>query len=849
MMISTRRFVLSAALVWASGCSFTSDFERFVDDPSFGTDGGGQDGGPGEDAGMIDGGPVMDAGEDAGPTDAGVDGANEEDAGPDACIPTEESEDFCNMVDDDCDTRVDEDVDLENDPENCGECFNTCDAPSVTSEGVCVAGVCDAVCLENIDECVGEDGLFCDTDLTRLANCGSCGNNCSLVPNATATCEADILGGYDCAIQTCSDGWVDCDSGIAGCEVQLGTVQNCQGCGDACPELPRTNRSCGASGCEYSCVEGWVDCDTDIGDPTGNGCEIQLGTTANCLACGDACNVGAGEVCTESGCQSSCPAATPTDCSGACVDLQTDPSYCGSCTTSCSPGQDSTAICSSGACVYTCVDGFADCDGDVGSGASGNGCETQLGTVSDCATCGDSCSSTNTAEQWACDTSGSGASSNTCVSSCAAGAALCGGNCTFLVQHYEDTDGDSYGTNLLSDLVCPGLSGIAYVDGDCAPTDSGVYPGAPEMCDRVDQDCDGFVDEGQLVAGPPVVMSSSVRVPERFDLDYEAGYFVATAVSATDGAYVAFYDYPDESPRGEFTVPPDELSGIDSVSACVTDRGEAVVVWATTEQVVVYDLNRGSSLARVSHPSTEPSGSLGRIGSPFARCVARDGTIWVTVVSRFRTAIFGATIDETNLLILDETGDVIGGEWRDIGGGTVNGLAMGYDLGADAAVIAQSVSNRGVGSILLQKFTERNERVGDGTISVTGATRLDLAWDDDSRLWALGYLASGRVRYQRFNGSFVLVGGTVVVSSAGGYQGVGAAGDGNFASVLTSGTSSWTFARYNAGDARAYTDSLGTVTGVGGTDIAGLADGGEVRYLTTITPYRGEPSYMPIQCR
>lgn len=55
--------------------------------------------------------------------------------------------------------------------------------------------------------------------------------------------------------------------------------------------------ACVAGSCVISaCDEGWVNCDDD----GANGCETQLGTTAHCLACDDACT--SGGVCLPSGC-------------------------------------------------------------------------------------------------------------------------------------------------------------------------------------------------------------------------------------------------------------------------------------------------------------------------------------------------------------------------------------------------------------------------------------------------------------------------------------------------------------------------------------------------------------------
>lgn len=38
--------------------------------------------------------------------------------------------------------------------------------------------------------------------------------------------------------------------------------------------------------------------------------------------------------------------------------------------------------------------------------------------------------------------------------------------------------------------------GVSAADGDCDDEDGWVRPGLPEWCDRIDNNCDGTVDEG-----------------------------------------------------------------------------------------------------------------------------------------------------------------------------------------------------------------------------------------------------------------------------------------------------------------------------------------------------------------
>jgi hypothetical protein len=60
--------------------------------------------------------------------------------------------------------------------------------------------------------------------------------------------------------------------------------------------------------------------------------------------------------------------------------------------------------------------------------------------------------------------------------------------------YYKDFDGDGYGTEqtyLYSPVQPPGHIGIP---GDCDDNDSGIFPGAEELCDGLDNDCNGIPD-------------------------------------------------------------------------------------------------------------------------------------------------------------------------------------------------------------------------------------------------------------------------------------------------------------------------------------------------------------------
>ena len=61
---------------------------------------------------------------------------------------------------------------------------------------------------------------------------------------------------------------------------------------------------------------------------------------------------------------------------------------------------------------------------------------------------------------------------------------------------YRDYDLDGYGDAKFTTKACKAPPGYAVVAGDCHNGDKTIYPGAPELCDGKDNNCNGVVDEG-----------------------------------------------------------------------------------------------------------------------------------------------------------------------------------------------------------------------------------------------------------------------------------------------------------------------------------------------------------------
>ncbi len=171
------------------------------------------------------------------------------------------------------------------------------------------------------------------------------------------------------------------------------------------------------------------------------------------------------------------------------------------------------------------ADGDADGYGDPDSAVQA--CDVPTGHVSDDTDCDDTAADVNPGEQEQCDEVDHDCDADSgLLDDDADGWAVCEGDCddgdaainrgavewsdevdndcddevdeddaTGASTWYADVDADSYGDEDSAYLACEQPSGHVADAGDCDDTDGAVNPGATELCDAVDNDCDGDIDE------------------------------------------------------------------------------------------------------------------------------------------------------------------------------------------------------------------------------------------------------------------------------------------------------------------------------------------------------------------
>jgi parallel beta-helix repeat protein len=97
--------------------------------------------------------------------------------------------------------------------------------------------------------------------------------------------------------------------------------------------------------------------------------------------------------------------------------------------------------------------------------------------------------------------------------------------------YYEDADSDGYGNPDITQEALVQPDGYVTDNTDCDDTDASIYPGVEEICDGVDNNCDGYLDEGFLTTtyyadadgdgfGNPDIFQDACSQPTGYIIDH-----------------------------------------------------------------------------------------------------------------------------------------------------------------------------------------------------------------------------------------------------------------------------------------------------------------------------------------
>ncbi len=205
------------------------------------------------------------------------------------------------------------------------------------------------------------------------------------------------------------------------------------------------------------CSSGQTDCS--------GACVDTNSDAQNCGACGTACS--ADQTCSNGACVLDCVTGQ-TECDGTCVNTQTDLTNCGTCGNSCAQGE----VCSNGTCALSCQASLTNCNDvcvdttkDVGNcGTCGNTCAQ--GEVCSNGTCALSCQASLTNCNDVCvDTTKDVGNCGTCGNTCAQGKVCSNGTCALSCQ-VDLTDCSGLCANLATDFANCGTCGNTCAQGE-----------------------------------------------------------------------------------------------------------------------------------------------------------------------------------------------------------------------------------------------------------------------------------------------------------------------------------------------------------------------------------------------
>jgi hypothetical protein len=372
----------------------------------------------------------------------------------DAAINPGASE-LCNGFDDDCDGLVDDD-----DPGVSG--LSTWYA-DVDADGYGDATAALVACFQPSGY-VADDSDCSDRDpgsnpgATEL--CDGADNDCDGTVDEGSAADAATWYADDDA-----DGYGDLGSSTTACSQPSGHVADATDCDDRDDDInPGADELC--NGFDDDCDGASDESDaTDAGDWYADADADGYGDAASSTP---ACSQPSGHVADDSDCDDGDPSVNPA-ASEQCNSVDDD----------CDGAVDESD-------ALDASTWYADVDGDgYGDAASSDrDCDAISGYVADATDCDDTDAAVYPGAAEYCDGIDSDCDGTADES-----------DASDVRTWYADADGDYYGDPSSTFLACSAPSGHVADGSDCDDGDASVHPGATELCDGHDDDCDGTVDE------------------------------------------------------------------------------------------------------------------------------------------------------------------------------------------------------------------------------------------------------------------------------------------------------------------------------------------------------------------